>query len=143
MFNEVAAVDERSGRRLWQWISGDGIITTTGSDETAIAGLAHDGRFYESVPATSEFIAFDAASGRVVWRVKTAADVKMSAVEDRGRLYFGDTGGTFYVVRASDGGVLERRRFPSYFTTSSPVIYGDTLFIANNRSVEAIPVTIP
>jgi outer membrane protein assembly factor BamB len=140
ILNDVAAIDERTGGTRWQWYSHRGPNSQIGSDEQAIAGLARDGRFYESVPATREFVAFEATTGRIAWRIKTDGPVKMSAVETDGLLYFGDTAGTLYVARAIDGAIINRRRFPSYFTTSSPVIFGDTLFVANNRSVEAIPL---
>src|SRR6185437_11970266 len=97
-----------------------------------------DGAFFESIPATNEFIAFDAHSGNVRWKIHTAATVKMSAVESAGRLYFGDTGHTFYVVDARNGHVITRAPYPSYFTVSSPVIFGDTLYVANNDVVRAI-----
>src|SRR5581483_2518459 len=96
------------------------------------------GAFYESIPATDEFIAFDARSGNVRWKIHTAAAVKMSAVERNGRLYFGDTGHTFYVLDARSGHIISRTQYSSYFTVSSPLIVGDTLYVANNDVVRAI-----
>jgi outer membrane protein assembly factor BamB len=139
-FNDVAAVDEATGKLHWRWYSGYGTFTGTGSDEQAIAGMAADGSFYEAVPATNEFVAFDAYSGRVRWKMHTDAAVKMSAVERNGRLYFGDTGHTLYVVDARSGHTVERRMYPTYFTVSSPVISGGTLYIANNYVVRALPL---
>lgn len=137
-FNDVVAVDERSGKLRWRWYSKYGTFTSAGSDEEGVAGLAADGAFYESIPATNQFIAFDAGSGNVRWEIHTAAAVKMSAVEKAGRLYFGDTGHTFYVVEARNGRVISRTPYPSYFTVSSPVIFADTLYVANNDVVRAI-----
>lgn len=139
-FNDVEAVDERTGRVRWRWYSGFGAFTNTGSNEEGIAGLAVDGEFYESIPATDRFVAFDALTGRVRWSLHTQAAVKMSAVEKKGLLYFGDTDGTFYVVDAHSGKVLSRRTYPSFFTTSSPVIFGSTLYVANDKSLRAMPV---
>jgi outer membrane protein assembly factor BamB len=124
----------------WRWYSGYGTFTEVGSDEEGVAGLAADGAFYEAIPATNEFIAFDARSGRIRWRIHTDAAVKMSAVERAGRLYFGDTGHTLYAVDAKSGRVLARRTYPSYFTVSSPLIFGTTLYVANNDVVRAIPL---
>lgn len=138
-FNDVEAVDERTGKLRWRWFSGYGMFTSVGSDEEGVAGLAADGAFYEAIPATNEFLAFDARTGRIRWRVKTDAAVKMSAVEKAGMLYFGDTGRTFYAVNAKNGRMLSRRPFPSYFTVSSPVIFGQTLYVANNDVVRAMP----
>jgi outer membrane protein assembly factor BamB len=139
-FNDVAAIDEGSGRLRWRWFSGFGSFTNVGSDEEAIAGMAAGGAFFESIPATNAFAAFDAYSGRMRWKIRTTAPVKMSAVLKSGRLYFGDTGGMFYVVDARTGRVIKLIRYPTYFTVSSPVIAGDTLYVANNYVVRALPL---
>ncbi len=139
-FNEVDAVSERTGLLRWRWFSRYGRFTPTGSNEEGVAGLADAATFYQAIPATRDFVAFDARTGRVRWRLRTAARVKMSAVEYRKRLYFGDTAGTFYVVDARSGRVLVRRTFPAYFTVSSPVIVGETLYVADRASVYAIPL---
>ena len=136
--NDVAALDEGTGKLRWRWYSDLGTFTGVASDEEAIAGLAADGEFYESIPAVDEFAAFDAESGRVRWILRTDAAVKMSAVERNGRLYFGDTGHTFYLVEARSGRVLSRASFAKFFTTASPVIVGDTLYVANDDAVRAV-----
>lgn len=141
-FNDVAAVDARSGKLHWRWYSGYGTFTGAGSDEEGVAGMAADGAFYQAIPATNEFVAFDAASGRVRWRIRTDAAVKMSAVEREGVLYFGDTGHTFYAVDAKSGAIKERRTYPALFSVSSPVIAGNTLYVANNDTVRAIPLPL-
>lgn len=139
-FNIVYAVDEGTGKLRWRWYSDYGTFTSTGSDEEGVAGLAADGALYQSIPATNHFIAFDAATGGIRWSIKTGAEVKMSAVERNGKLYFGDTGNTWYVVDARSGRILSRRTFPSYFTVSSPLIDGNTLYVANNTAVYAFPL---
>ena len=137
-FNDVAAVDEATGKLHWRWYSGYGTFTSVGSDEEAIAGMAADGLLYQAIPATNEFAAIDARTGRVRWKIHTDAAVKMSAVERGGRLYFGDTGSKFYVVDARSGRILGNRSYPTYFTASSPVIWGNTLFLANNYVLRAV-----
>lgn len=139
-FNDIAALDERTGKLRWRWYSGYGAFDSTGSDEEAIAGLAADGAFYESVPATNRFVAIDAASGNLRWKLHTRDAVKMSAVESGGRLYFGDTAGTLYTVNARSGRVISTRSYPSIFSVSSPVIFGETLYVANDDVVRAIPL---
>lgn len=139
-FNIVYALNEGDGKLLWSWYSGLGSFTNTGSDEEAIAGLAVNGVLYQSIPATSEFIAIDARSGGVRWKIRTDSAVKMSAVERNGRLYFGDTGSSLYVLDARTGRVIAKRTFPSYFTTSSPVIDGSTMYVANDTVLYALPI---
>lgn len=138
--NEVDAVDAGTGKIRWHWQSARGAFTQRGSNEQAIAGMAAGGTLYQAVPATSTFVAFDARTGRIRWRLRTAAPVKMSAVEKNGRLYFGDTGHTFYTVDARTGRVVDRRVFPDFFSTSPPVIVGNTLYIANDDTLRAMRI---
>ncbi|HTX59079.1 MAG TPA: PQQ-binding-like beta-propeller repeat protein, partial [Verrucomicrobiae bacterium] len=109
-----------------------------GSLELSIAGLYSEGVFYDSLLYSNRFAAFDAASGRVLWRTPTTGRVKMSAVLKDGLVYFGDTAGYFYVVRATDGAILAKTKFPEIFTTSPPVIVGDRLFVANSSTLYAL-----
>lgn len=140
-FNDVAALDEGTGKLRWRWYSGYGAFTSAGSDEEAIAGMAAGGTLYQSLPAASEFAAFDERSGRLLWKIHTRAAVKMSAVEQAGRVYFGDTSGELYVVDAASGRVLVGKKFPHIFTTSSPIIAGGTLYISNRDTVYAVPLS--
>ncbi len=139
-YDDVEALDARTGRLLWRRPSSPGHFTTVGSDEEAVAGLAAGGVLYQSLVAPSQFAALDARTGHVLWILPTGGPVKMSATLRNGRLFFGDTNGEFYVVRAVDGHVLYHKKFASFFTTSSPVIDGATLFIANDEAVDAIPL---
>jgi outer membrane protein assembly factor BamB len=139
-FNDVVAIDESTGKLRWRWYSQYGTFTGAGSDEEGIAGMAADGMLYQAIPATNEFVAFDALTGRVRWSIHTDAAVKMSAVERNGRLYFGDTGHTLYTLDAKTGRIEERRWYPAFFSASSPVIFGDTLFVANDQIVRAVPL---
>jgi outer membrane protein assembly factor BamB len=139
-FNDVVAVDDATGKLRWRWYSGYGTFTSVGSDEQGVAGMAADGALYQAIPATNEFVSLDALTGSVRWRIHTDAAVKMSAVERNGRLYFGDAGHTLYTVNARTGKIEERRSYPAFFSVSSPVIFGDTLFVANDQVVRAIPL---
>jgi outer membrane protein assembly factor BamB len=94
---------------------------------------------YQSIPATSDFVAFD-SGGHTRWKLHTEQPVKMSAVLYNGKLYFGDTGHTLYVVDAGSGRIVGGREYPSYFTVSPPVIVGATLYIVNDDTVLAVPV---
>lgn len=140
-FNDVAAVDALTGHMWWSWRSGFGHFTPVASNEQAIAGLAVDGTLYQAVPATNEFTAFDGTTGRLLWKIHTEAAVKMSAVLYNGKLYFGDTGNTLYVVDAATGQIVGGRTYPSYFTVSPPVIVGNTLYIVDDDTVYAVPLS--
>ena len=102
--------------------------------------MYHDGIFYESLPASRQFAAFDGKTGRLKWQLRTQHPVKMSAVESNGILYFGDTGGVLYLIRAATGKIVTEHRFKGTFSTSSPVIVGQTLFLVRGMALYAIPI---
>lgn len=138
--NDVYAIARADGRLVWARNSGAGFFTSVGTNEEAIAALLDRDTLFQSLPAARRFAAYDAGQGRPLWSIPTDAAVKMSAVAARGRLYFGDTAGVLYELDEGTGRVLSRRRFPKPFTCSSPVIVGSTLYIADNDTVNAIPI---
>jgi len=139
-YSEVYALDANSGAVRWKYKDAIGAWSAAGSRETSIAGLYANGTFYESLPFTRRFVAFDGRTGHVLWSFPTHAPVKMSAVERDGKLYLGDTSGWFYVLDARSGKQLQAKPFPQIFTASPPVIVGSTLFVAEDRTVLAIPL---
>jgi outer membrane protein assembly factor BamB len=139
----VAAVDSKTGKPVWTYRAGaQGMWTTLGSDEAAIAGTFDKGTYYQAAPLDDQLIAFDAATGKVRWSLRTAGPVKMSPVIKNGRVYVGDTVGMFYVIDSSSGKLLKIQPFKKPFTTSPPVIVGDTLFVVNGEAVQAVPLPI-
>lgn len=138
--NDVYAIDAESGRLDWARNSGVGYFTNVGTNEEAIAALFDRGTLYQSLPAARRFAAYDAEQGRVLWSIQTDAAVKMSAVAVNGRVYVGDTAGIFYTLDAGNGRILARRRFPRPFSCSSPVIVGETLYVADDDTVYAMSV---
>lgn len=138
--NDVYAVDAGTGRLAWARNSGAGFFTRVGTNEQAIAGMVDRGVLFQSLPAARHFAAYDADQGRGLWSVPTQAAVKMSAVAANGRLYVGDTAGVLYTIEEGSGRILATRRFPHPFTCSSPVIVGATLYVANDSTVNAVPL---
>jgi outer membrane protein assembly factor BamB len=118
-----------------------GLWSVVGSDEAAIAGTYANGTYYQPAPFTDELIAFDAATGNIRWRFHTSGPIKMSPVIAGRRLYVGDTVGLLYTLDARTGKVLELRAFKKPFTTSPPVVAGNTLIIANETTVDALPLS--
>jgi|GEM_PF-751505 len=135
---EVDALDAHTGVLRWKYSSGPGPAESTGTNELATAGLYDGGLFFDSLQFVDQFAAFDASTGRVVWRIHTQGPVKMSAVEKDGYLYFGDVRGYLYVVHARDGKMLALTKFPEFFAAAPPVIVGGTLFVVNNATVYAL-----
>jgi outer membrane protein assembly factor BamB len=138
--NDLYALSAKSGSLVWKYTSPPGSFERLGSSEQAIAGLYHDGVLYQSLEAARRFAAFQARTGRVLWSIPTKGQVKMSAVLHGGRLYFGDTSGTFYTVDAGNGHIVSERRFPNIFTASPPILAGRTVYVADKDDIVAFGV---
>lgn len=136
----VAAIDERSGRTVWTRAFEPGPFTYIASAERQIAGTAHDGVLYQPIGNRQIVVAFAERTGRVLWSVHASANVKMSPVVRGDRVYFGDTAGVLYNVDRRTGRVVHTSSYLQPFSTSPPVIVGDTLFIADGPMVVAVPV---
>lgn len=138
----VAALDASTGKPAWVYRhAGAGLWSIVASDESAIAGTYAGRTYYQAAPLDDEMLAFDGASGKLRWRFRTAGPVKMSAVVKDGRLYVGDTVGVLYTLDARTGELIELRPFKKPFSTSPPVIAGNTILIANGTSVMALPLS--
>ncbi len=138
----VAALDANTGRAIWTYRSKrDGLWSIVASDESAIAGTYVNGIYYQPAPLDGELLAFDGSSGKIDWRFETSGPVKMSPVVKDGRLYVGDTVGVFYTLDARTGKLLEIRPFKKPFTTSPPIIAGNTIYVVNGTSVYALPLS--
>jgi outer membrane protein assembly factor BamB len=77
----------------------------------------------------------------MIWTAHTSANVKMSPVVKGDRVYFGDTAGVLYNVNRRTGRIEHTSSFLQPFSTSPPVIVGETLFIADGPMVVAMPVS--
>jgi outer membrane protein assembly factor BamB len=138
--NEVYGIDANTGKLRWRYKApSGGFYTSVGSSERAIAGMYADGVLYQSLPISADFAAFDASTGKLLWKIDTESPVKMSAIFNNGLLYFGDSSGLLYTVDAKTGRIRNVKVFRAPFSTSPPVLLGNTLFIAGADTVYAIP----
>ena len=136
----VAAIDERTGRTVWTHRSEAAPFTYIASSERQIAGTADRGVLYQPIGNTQKVIAFDERTGRVRWSVRASANVKMSPVVKGQRVYFGDTAGILYDVDRRTGRVEHTTSFLQPFSTSPPVIVGETIFVADGSILLALPL---
>jgi len=136
----VAAIDEHTGETRWTYEGEPGPYTFPVTNERQIAGTFADGVLYQSIGSASRMIAFEARTGKVLWNLRTWANVKMSPVIAGGRVYFGDTGGILYNVDQQTGEVIHTSSFLQPFSAAPPLIAGDTIFFAAGPVVVAMPV---
>lgn len=136
----VAAIDERTGKTLWTYRTAPGPWTYLGSRERQIAGTAHRGVLYQPLGNASEVVALNEQSGKRLWSFRTSGPVKMSPVIKGDVVYFGDTAGIFYRVDRRTGRLLHATSYLQAFSTSPPVIAGDTVFVAMGNIVMAVPI---
>ena len=136
----VAALDERTGTTRWTYEGEPGPYTFPGTNERQIAGTVADGALFQPIGNASRVIAFEARSGKILWNLRTWANVKMSPVVKKGRVYFGDTGGVLYAVDERNGDVIHTSSFLQPFSSAPPLIAGDTIFNAVGSIVIAMPL---
>jgi outer membrane protein assembly factor BamB len=137
----IAALDARSGKPKWIYRDGTPQLPSdVGTSERAVAGTYADGKYFQSLPGSSELVAFDARSGGILWRFRSLAPIKMSPLYYRKRIYAGGNAGVLYVLNAESGSMLRIRTFRQPFTAAPPIFAGDTLLLAQNRFVHAIPL---
>ncbi len=136
----VAALDERTGKTRWTWKAPPGPYTYVASQERQITGDAHDGVLFQPIGNASRVVALDERSGKLLWTFHTSANVKMSPVVKGDDVYFGDTAGIFYRVDRKTGRTIHTSSYLQPFSTSPPVIVGDTIFVANGRTILAAPI---
>lgn len=135
----VIAINTRSGAIDWVWNGPSGPYNAIGTQERQISGVVKNGILYQPVPTLPGLVAFDDDTGRVLWRFRTWAPVKMSPVIVTNHLIFGDTGGILYSL-STQGTLTHTMTFLRPFSSSAPIVSGASLLIANDRSIYSLPL---
>ena len=134
----VYAVDVPTGAKRWDVALESGTLQPR--NEGAIPLLAA-GLLYVGSSVAPEMHALDAATGRVVWHLRTHGFVKGGAVCVDGVVYFGDYGGYLWAVDAQTGAVLGTKNMQTRFNVGSPLADGMTLVIGSDSgAVVAVPL---
>jgi outer membrane protein assembly factor BamB len=136
----VAAIDERTGKTRWTYEGPVGPYTYIASAERQIAGVSNRGVLYQPIGNANRVVALDERSGKALWTVHTSGNVKMSPIVKGDVVYFGDTAGVLYQIDRHSGHVIHTTSYLQPFSTSPPVIVGETLFIANGPAILAVPL---
>jgi outer membrane protein assembly factor BamB len=136
----VAAIDARTGKTRWTYRSPPGPYTYIASQERQIAGVSYRGVLYQPIGNANRVVALDERTGKRLWVFLTSANVKMSPIVKDDTVYFGDTAGIFYRVDRKTGRLIHTTSYLQPFSTSPPLIAGDTIFIANGTLVVAAPL---
>jgi eukaryotic-like serine/threonine-protein kinase len=136
----VAAIDERTGKTRWTYEGPVGPYTYIASAERQIAGVSNRGVLYQPIGNANRVVALDERTGKALWTVHTSGNVKMSPIVKGDVVYFGDTAGVLYQIDRRSGRVIHTTSYLQPFSTSPPVIVGETLFIANGPAILAVPL---
>ncbi len=135
----AVALRERDGGFIWgARFSRCGYFSHQESNERSISGLYFDHYYVQASGISTEVRCFSAGSGSIQWSFNAERPVKMTPVMSDGSVFFGDVGGYFYKLDARSGTLVARRKFQHPFTTSSPLINGNTLFLAFDGGVIAV-----
>jgi len=135
----VLSINSKTGAIDWVWNGPSGPYDGVGTQERQISGVAADGVLYQPVPTLPGIVAFNERSGSVLWKLRTWSPVKMSPVVTHDHLFFGDSGGIFYSVNVN-GELAYTTTFPRSFTASPPIISGQSILIANGRTIYSLPL---
>ncbi len=137
----VAAIDERSGKTRWTYEAPPGPYTYVASQERQIAGVSDRDVLYQPIGnAHARYRAERANRQTPVDRAHVRKREDESVVKGD-VVYFGDTAGVFYRIDRKTGRILHTISYLQPFSTSPPVIVGDTMFFANGQAVLAVPLT--
>ena len=136
----VGALDQRTGKTLWTYHTAPGPYTYLTSRERQIAGTTYRGVLYQPLGNGTDVVALSERTGKRMWLFRATGPVKMSPVVKGDIVYFGDTAGVFYRVDSRSGRLLHASSYLQAFSTSPPVIAGDTVFVAMGNIVMAVPI---
>jgi outer membrane protein assembly factor BamB len=123
----LVAVDRRRGRLLWERPLGIGLEVPRNTSGTPVAA---GNRVLVSSPVSRIVWAFDASSGREIWRHQLAAIHKGAITPIGEDVLLGDKSGTITLLNLSNGRVVGRCAAGGAFTPTAPVLVGKTLFVA-------------
>jgi outer membrane protein assembly factor BamB len=123
----LLAIDRRDGHLMWQQPLGVGRIVLRNNSGTPVVS---DNRVFISSPVSRIVSAFDAATGRPLWKQPLdAMHVGAVTVVDND-LILGDHNGDIILLRGSDGVRVGRCHAGAPFSPTAPVIVGKTFFAA-------------
>ncbi len=123
----LLAVDRGDGHLLWQQSLGVGLIVLRNTSGTPVVTGE---RVIISSPVSQMVSAFDATSGRVIWRRRLdAMHIGAVTIVDSD-VVLGDKKGNVTFLRAEDGAILGRCSAGAPFSPTAPIVVGRTLFAA-------------
>ncbi len=104
----VHAFERSSGRELWKYPAGRGVLGT----------LVGDGRFVFGYAANGDVIALDVASGKRLWVNTLKAPSWESPDVMQGKVFAGSTEGVLFALNAGTGRIEWQRNLGAPITTS-------------------------
>ena len=104
----------------------------------------HDGRLYH-IDNSANLHSFDAASGRLLWKLSLGTVQKSSPVWADGKLYIGEVDGKFYIVQSgeNEGKILDRDEFfnpdgSAVQINGSPAITNGRIYLSTRNALYCI-----
>ncbi len=124
--SSVAFAFTTGGALAWQTNLGQGTLPL---NIEAAAPVAVGSTVYFGSMVTNTEYALNAATGAVKWSFHASGPISEAPALLANRLYFGDSKGTFYVLKASSGHMIASKTMSgSMFAADYPVIVGQTLY---------------
>ncbi len=132
------ALDVATGRALWDVHVASGIVPDR--NQAAIP-IASGGLVFFGSSLVPRMHAFEAATGKLVWRTQLAGPVKGAPVLVEGTLYFGDLSGRLWAIDARTGRPIGALAMRTPFNVGSSIVVGRTLVIGSQTGrIVAVPL---
>jgi outer membrane protein assembly factor BamB len=132
------AIDAKSGALRWDEAYADGNLPEW--NEAAIP-LVYNRVLYVGSSLGPQISAFDASSGRMLWKTSVRGAVKGGICGEGGALYFGDYAGYLWALDARSGRVVGVKNMHTVFNVGSPLIAGQTLVVGTyTGQILAVPL---
>lgn len=123
----LLAVNRRSGAVAWIHDLGAGPATLR---NTSGSPVVRGGRVFVASPISRRLFAFNGATGRVAWEHSLDTPAFGAPLVAGGDVIVGDVAGTMRLFNAETGELLGSCSAGAPFTVTSPVLVGQTVFVA-------------
>jgi len=136
--NVLVALEAKTGAIRWQEQLGPG--GSFPGMKVAVATVVGD-TIYAASPVSQRYVAVDLRSGQLRWATELGGRSRSGAAIRDGIAYLPLNKGEMLAIRTKDGAILSRYKVGGGFGPVTPVLVGQTLYMANMFGwVHAIPI---
>lgn len=142
------ALDRSTGKLLWNtpvdnWAMSQPLVV----DNRVFIGSGNQTFFWHGDvqyfgTGSNSIYAMDAATGKVIWRLRLEGEAMPTPVYTGGVLYWVTGDRRFLAIDPANGHIIWQLALPSFMSMSSPAQYGDLLIFGGARTYNEFAVNI-